>query len=914
MALPLGDGSAPRFEDLIWNGMGMVSRGGPAPDLASMVELDGGFDDSPIGFEIGPDGQVLEGEIIPPDIDELPAGGSQDHRANLAQFIDDQALNKIGSDIVEAVERDAEARQPWVDRFRKGLEMMGVVESEMDDGPFPGSSNVTHPLITEACTQFWARANGELVPADGPCKAKVMGEQTEDKIQRAERIKNYLNHELMFIDDQWYSENSRWLFAIPMQGSAFKKVYRDEGLGRNVSIFVPAEDLIAPSNISSLQSAPRYTHRIWRTPNELKKSFVSGYYIDPGVGDPEAEEHDELTVLRLETEDATPVDDAEDSRHEIYEHYCELDLPGFEDPNGIALPYIVTVDRVSRKVLAIYRNWKEQDPSKRALCCFVKGDYVPGMGSFYGLGLFHLIGGLQTAATGTLRAILDAAATASLQGGFVARDANLRDQRLTIEPGIWQGVDATAEELAKAFFTPPFKEPSGALFNVLTFLTQRGEKFTSITELMTGEQGSANAPVGSTIAIIEQAQKVFSTIHKGLHMAMAQELRLRKELIETYMPEGGYPYDDEGQHEGILAEDFQSGVAIIPVSDPNIFSSAQRVAIAQAELQLADTHPNILKPRVAVRRFLEAMKSPNIDELMVDDNPPPPMDPVSEVQSILRGEPVQAYPDQDHLAHVNHYMTFLQNPGFGGNPMVMKQIEGPAMALVGQRLAYLWAANVRKMDAPAPMLLPALTPEDDIPTDQNGQKAKHDPSLPSAPPEVLNQMLQQIAPQLAQAPGIPMPPDPNQAANEAKAQEAQAKIQAEQAKTQMKLQSDQQANQMNMQKAAMEMQMSQQRHQLEMSQKAEMHQFEAEMKRMNMMLEQMAAKLKLDEIVETATVSAEEQRMNMVYDQAAQEIEREGALRDVQVDSVIANEKMKQARMRTKAAAKPKKPAKKKAA
>ena len=829
------NGMAPPMDEQLWDQDAQLPLVGPAPEprYPSSIEFDADITDLDQieAIEFGPDGDARPLTDLADESEEMYRSRSPDFDKNLAEDLDEEYLTEIGQKICEAVERDIEDRQPWVDRFRRGFQMMGLVSREMDDGPFPGSSTVNHPLITEASVQFWARAQGELIPSDGPVKAKVLGEQTQDKLDRAERIAKYMNWELMSHDEMWYPEMSRAMIALPMQGSVFKKSYRDTRLDRNVTIYVPAEDLIAPSTISSLATAPRYTHRIWRTENELRKDVYAGIYREADLGEAQTEDLTDASQIRLEAMDAQGPDD-EDARYELYEHYCEWEIEGDEDlgedgkPTGIAIPYVITVDRMTQKVLSIYRNWKEEDPLKRAMCCFTHYTYVPGPG-FYGLGLFHLIGGIQEASTGALRAILDGAATASLQGGWIAKDANIRDDRLTLEPGVWQGVDSTAEELQKAFYTPPFKEPSSALLQMLEFLTSRGEKFTSITELMTGEQGSANAPVGSTIAIIEQAQKVFSSIHRGLHKALAEELQIRYELITEYRPEDGYAKTDNEDHDGVHPQDFEPGIEIVPVSDPNIFSSAQRVSVAQGAVQLFQMFPQLMKARAVVKRMLEAMKTPDVDDLLVADDPPPAMDPASEIASILRGEPVQAYPEQPHQSHLMHYHSFMMNPGFGGNPEVMKRVGPLIEALVGQRLAYLWQTHARQNGAQVPMLLPKFE------ADQEENEGKT--YQPEVPPEYVAEQLQQIQQQMAQAPGLPPPPpDPAQLKAQEEQQKNQAEMQLKQADQQMRqqelqaklaaqqseLESKREAHQLQMAEVTAKLQHAQELHQLELDKRA----------------------------------------------------------------------------------------------
>ncbi|MEN9709464.1 MAG: hypothetical protein RIQ68_1872, partial [Pseudomonadota bacterium] len=812
-------------------------NGGPAPQTV--------FDDSPAmppmgdvtvsfdqeadpTFEIGENGEVHE---VYPDELEIGAQDPSEHTVNLADHIDESKLTSIASDLIDSIEADIEAREPHVAQFERGLERMGFRSDTVDDGPFPGASNVTHPMISEAIVQFFSRAMGELVPPEGPAKVLVIGDSNKAMDDRAQRVSKFLNYKMMIADNNWFAEHARMTMALPFGGDAFKKVYHDPVLQEDVSIFVDQEDFIVPYNVTDLRTAPRFTHRIWRTRNELRKAQAAGVYRDVDLQAPGQEDLATSTQIRLEMQDIETGDEMSDARHELYEVNAELDLPGFEDPQGIARPYLITIDKDSNKVLSIYRGWKANDPLKRRKVNWVHYRFIPGFG-FYSLGLFHLIGGLQDAATGSLRAILDGAATSSLQGGFVAKDANLREDRLEIEPGVWKPVDATSEDLAKAFFTPPFKEPSSALSAMLSFLVQTGQKFAATTELQTGTQKSTNAPVGSTLALIEQGQKVFSAIHRGMHMSMAAELRLLYELVQEYMPEGGYPYDIGGAHQGLVAEDFAPGIQITPVSDPNIHSSAQRLAIAQVTYDLATQNPDIIKKEEAVRRVLQAAMVPDIDQLMIEKNPPQPMDPVSEVQALLRGEPVQAYPDQLHEAHLAHLMSFVQNPGFGGNPQVQQQIGPAVTALIGQRLAYLWATHVRAQGVPAPVLPPVMTGEDD--GSQGGMPMMGGPmDMPmiagamwppqggmmpgaqiapppnmgqpaGAPPEVIAQMAAQIAPQMAQVPGIPLPPDPKQQAAQDDSQAAQADQQRKNAETTQKLQQADEKHRADMQQRQIE--------------------------------------------------------------------------------------------------------------
>jgi hypothetical protein len=915
---PAGLNGVPQLPGGFGEGQDPFAGAGIPMDLGPSEMV--GFEEEipPELYQLGPDGEM----VAAPGEDELPAIDPQEFRANLAELLDDDYLNKMGRQIVEDTQSDIEARQPWTDRFKRGMEMMGLIKSDMDDGPFPGASTAVHPLITEAVVQFWARAMGEQVPADGPAKSKIIGKQTEMLVARGKRVADYMNHEMMFVDDGWYPEHSRSMFGVPMQGCVFKKIYRDDALDRNVSVMVQAEDFIAPAGITDLKTTPRFTHRLWRTDNDLNKAFASGMYREVDLGEVPEEERSEEYEIKQEATDQEEGDDTTTNEWELFECYCEWELPQEIEPNGtpgIALPYTVTVEKTTGKVLSIYRGWKSSDPLKRRRVRFVKYGYVPGFG-LYDLGLFHLMGGLQQAATGALRVLLDGAATSSLQGGFVAKDANMKDQRLEIEPGVWKPLDATSEELNKAFFTPPFKEPSAALMTLLDFLTTRAEKFTATTEIMTGET-NAKAPVGSVVAVIEQAAKVFSTIHRGLHMSMAQELRLRFELIQENMPAEGYPYDVEGAHEGILKEDFAPGVSIQPVSDPNIFSSAQRVAVAQATYQVAQENPDIVDRKVAVRRVLDAIRAPDVDELMISSKPPPPMDPVGEVQALLRGEPVQAYPDQMHEAHLQHLAAFASNPQYGGNPEVQKQIGPSLMAIIGQHLAYAWATASRALGAPAPLLPPAMglpgeggdqsappqnpmmggqpqLPSPDMmgmpqgphmmPDGQmmgapngnmdpsiggqngmmvpSGNMANGAPPPTNAPPELIAQMAARIAPQMAQIAGLP-PIEGEKDDTQAKLQIEQEKLGLKKEEMGVRLAFERDKNEQDMQHEGRKFQFEMQR---------DMAKTRADIEAINLKMDAQRQQAQLDSelAIQNAAMTAEQQKQQMVNDQAQAQFDR----------------------------------------
>jgi hypothetical protein len=694
-------------------------------------------------FEMGEDGEVFESSN---DDTPFESGGVENinHQQNLAEVMSEDFLATLGDDIVERVERDITEREPWRRRFERGLELMGLVQSDIDDGAFPGASDVVHPLLVEAVTHIWARTLGELFPAEGPAKSKVLGDQRQDRIERGERVAEYMNYELMVEDEDYINETSRLLWSVPLHGCAFRKTFRDPVLDRNIGIFVPAEDLIVPAEATGLKTAKRFTHRMRKSPNDIRHMQIVGYYRDIEISAPTVEEADEIRDLKNEAVDVQPDGDDEDVEHEIFETCTNLSLPGYEhtdaegNPTGLELPYIVSVDRHSRQVLSIYAGWKQGDARFRRKLYFTKYSFVPGFG-FYDFGLLHLIGGLQAAATGALRVLLDSAATASLSGGFMSKNANLKGETMVVSPGEWRPVDATSEDLQKAFFPIPVKEPSPALFQLLGLLIEGAQRFTATTDIQTGGSDGKNVAVGTITQLLERGEKVMSTIHRLHHGSVADELRLRFELCSDYAPEDGYPYDVAGEERSVYAEDFQPGIDIIPVSDPNIFSSSQRVAIAQAVYEVSAANPDVVPRKVAIKRLFKAMRAPDVDELVPEDAPPQPYDPAGEIQAILLGKPVAVLPEQHHESHLKVLWAFMSNPEFGGNPQVQAQVGPAAIALIGQHLAFQWATAARGMGAPVEYMDP-----------QSGQMQP-----PQVPPEQIAMMLAQIAPNLATVPGLP---------------------------------------------------------------------------------------------------------------------------------------------------------------
>lgn len=812
--------------------------------------------------EPAPRFRLVNNDVIEDDEPFAAEGPSGEHDENLAETLDDDYLKTLGMETVELVEQDIADRAPWRDRFERGMEMLGLVESDLDDGPFPGASNVVHPLILDAITQFWARACSEFLPPEGPVKIKTQGanKQNQEVQQRGERVAEFMNYDMVVGDAGYVSEKSKMFWMLPAHGSAAFKTFRAPVDGQVTGLYVPGEDLILQSSSSDLRSVPRFTHRMRKSMNEVKQLQIGGYYRDIDLGVPSMEDHDEVEAIKDEIDDTAPsgINDS-DNRLTIYETLRELDVPGHEHtdeeghPTGLGLPYYITVDRESEQVLSMRRAWRENDPTYRRRLYIRKYDFIPGPGS-HGLGFFHFIGGLQTAASGALRVMLDSAASASLSGGFVSKQARLKGKRLISEPGVWQQVDASTDDLRQAFFPLPVKEPAPALFQMLEFITDLGRKFSSTTEMMTGDADAKNAPVGTTLALLEQGQKVMSTVHRLIHAEFARELKDRYDLHAEGIGHEGYPYEIDGEERAVYAEDFAPGVEITPVSDPNIFSNVQRLQIAQAVFGIAAEHSDVVDKKVATRRFFEAMKVPDIDELMPPDAEAQPYDAVGEIEAILLNKPVKVVPEQDHVSHLQSLWSFANNPQYGGNDIVMQQI-GPALATVtAQHMAYAWATHARSLGAPAGYMDP-----------ESGQMQQ-----PEVPPEQITAMAAQIAPQMAQVPGLP-------ALDQGESKDGgveleQAKIQGEQAKLQMK----------------------QEEHQMKMQQEAEKMAFEREKEQMKLQLEQEKAKAKMQIEQMNAQIKAQSLQQQAAMDQEMMQMDMQNQQQQMAQQSQMDQQRMAQ--------------------
>lgn len=588
-----------------------------------------------------------------------------EHDENLAESMTQSDRVKIGVKLVQDVEADEDSRKQWKKRLLQGLEIIGVEEIPTETSAFDGSSTVTHPAIAEAMVRFQANAMEELFPSEGPVKTKIIGKSTPEREDQSLRVQDFMNHQLTEEDEEYFDSTDQMTMYLPYSGSAFKKVSYDDRMGMTTSRFITAEDFIVPYDATSLKTCPRYTHKYKMYGNEINARVANGEFVSDASIDPSG--------VGLTTADTNEMGDKSDDReasradddvlYQIYEVHVEMAFPEFDEIEGegeneVALPYVLTIEKDSGDILAIRRLWRESDPKRRKRVHFIHYKFMPGLG-FYGWGYLHIIGSLGKAASGALRALLDGSATASLQGGFKSKESKIAGE-FVFTPGVWKDVDMTAEDLAKSFYTPPFKEPSPALFHTLELLVNGIQSFSSTTEAMTGA-GDNKGPVGTTLALIEQGSKVYSGIHKRMHKAARFEFKLIAQLNYEHMDDE-YPYEVTGGDRTVFKADFDGRVDIIPVSDPNIYSNVQRVAQAQAILELVQSDPEVYgveQKKLAHMFMLKALRAPDPESFLPDDDPKR-LDPVTENQSVLTGGAVSAFPEQDHVSHIAVHMLFMQ--------------------------------------------------------------------------------------------------------------------------------------------------------------------------------------------------------------------------------------------------------------
>jgi hypothetical protein len=599
---------------------------------------------------------------------------SENHFDNLAELLPDDILGPLGSELNQNYMDYKESRKEWERTYITGLDLLGFKYEDRTE-PFSGAAGATHPVLAEAVTQFQAQAYKELLPADGPVRTQIIGAPTPEKEMQSTRVKDFMNYQLMDQMKEYEPEFDQLLFYLPLAGSAFKKVYYDQLLGRAVSKFVPAEDLIVPYSATSLEDATAVVHLVKTKENDLTKQMVSGFYRNVEIGQPGETESD-LERKERELEGITKTKD--EDIYNILEFHVDLDLEGFEDrdqqgqPTGVKLPYIVTIEEASREILSIRRNYEIGDPLRKKISYFVHFKFLPGLG-FYGFGLIHMIGGLSRTATAALRSLLDAGTLSNLPAGFKMRGIRIRDDAQSITPGEFRDVDAPGGNIKDAFMALPFKEPSQTLLQLMGVVVSAGQRFASTADLQVGD-GNQQAAVGTTVALLERGSRTMSAIHKRIYVSLKNEFKMLARVFKLYLPEQ-YPYDVVGGQRMIKKQDFDDKIDILPIADPNIFSQTQRISIAQAELQLAQSNPAMHNMYNAYRAMYEALGVKNIDMILKPVARPVPMDPSVEAIQALAGKPFQAFKGQDHRAHITAHLNFMTSSMARNNPMVTASMQ-----------------------------------------------------------------------------------------------------------------------------------------------------------------------------------------------------------------------------------------------
>ena len=579
-----------------------------------------------------------------------------DHSSNLAEYLPEGELESMASDLIEAFNSDRTSRKDWASSYVKGLDLLGLKIEERDQ-PWPGACGVFHPVLTESVVRFQAQAITEIFPASGPVRTQVIGKHSEEKSKQAHRVEEEMNYLTTEVMTEYRDEFEQLLFKLPLAGSAFKKVYYDPMMERPVSMFVPAEDFVISYGASDLPTCERYTHVMKKTPNEVLKLMVSGFYRDIDLPDPSPEHSDiDEKYDEIDGESAFAMDS--DDRFTILEMHVDIDLPApFDDPDGIARPHVITIDKSSRSVLSIKRNYYEDDEKKRKRLHFVHYPYLPGLG-FYGIGLIHLIGGLTKSATSILRQLVDAGTLANLPAGLKARGLRIKGDDSPLMPGEFRDVDIPGGAIRDNIYPLPYKEPSSVLYQLLGNIVEEGRRIGSVADLDISS-ANANAPVGTTLALLERSMKVMSGVQARLHAALRKELRILAKVVHDFMPET-YDYEMEGSHNRV--KDFDGRVDVVPVSDPNASTMSQRVIQYQAALQLAQQAPQIYDLGRLHRQMLEVLGIKEADKIVKLEGDIDPTDPVTENMKILQQEGVKAFAYQDHEAHIAVHMAMLQDP------------------------------------------------------------------------------------------------------------------------------------------------------------------------------------------------------------------------------------------------------------
>ena len=790
---------------------------------------------NPEGLKIGIDGV---------EVDLMPEEEEENFSDNLAEYMDDSELQKIASDLIEMVDTDVNSRKDWVEMYVKGLDVLGMKYEERTE-PWLGACGVFSTVLTEAAVRFQSETIIETFPAQGPVKTEIIGAIDKLKEEAAERVKDDMNYRLTEGMPEYRPEHERLLYSLGLAGAAFKKVYYDPTLGRQASIFIPAEDVIIPYGASSAMTSERVTHIMRKTKNDIRKLQVSGFYLDKELGEP-LQFYTDVEKKKAEDQGYSITDD---DRYQIYEIHVDYDLPGYEDEDGIALPYVITLERGTTEILSIRRNWSEEDEHRLKRQHFVQYTYVPGFGA-YGLGLIHLIGGYARAGTSIIRQLVDAGTLSNLPGGLKTRGLRIKGDDTPIAPGEFRDVDVPSGSVRENIMALPYKEPSQVLLALLNQITDEGRRLGSIADMNISDM-SANAPVGTTLALLERQLKTMSAVQARVHYSMKQEFKLLKEIIRDYMPED-YEYTPVFGTPQAKRADYDM-VDVIPVSDPNSATMAQRIMQYQAVIQLAQGAPQIYNLPLLHRQMIEVLGVKNADKLVPIDDDMTPRDPISENMSFLTGKPTKAFIYQDHDAHIAVHTSMMQDPmvmgQMGQNPMA-QQMQASIMAHVAEHIAFQYRTKIeQRLGATLPK------PDTEMPEDMEVQLSK---LVAQAAKQLLdinkNQAAQQAAQQQMQDPVVQM----QQAELQIKQQDAQTKAQKvqgdlaiKQAELQLKMQQAQQAQgedpsiaaQQKQQEIAMEamkkqaeMRMAEQQHQQQLEHSQQTQDLQAKQQLLQMLL------------------------------------------------------------------------------
>lgn len=665
------------------------------------------LDESSLEIEIeNPDSVTVHAEDMEIEILSHAEG---DFDENLADAMDESELQKLGSELIDLVESDIQSRKDWVEMYVKGLEVLGMNYEERTE-PWNGACGVFSTILTEAAIRFQSETITESFPAQGPVKTQIIGDDNQETVAAAERVREDMNYQLTDVMTEYRPEHERLLYNLGLAGAAFKKIYFDPALNRQTAMFIPAEDLIIPYGASSANTAERVTHLMRKTKNDIRHLQVAGFYRDIDLGEPD-NTHTDVEKKKAEGQGYSLTDD---DRYQIYEIHVDYDMPGYEDKDGVARPYVVTIDRSTTDILAIRRNWEEDDKTKQKRQHFVQYTYVPGFGA-YGLGLIHLIGGYARAGTSLIRQLVDAGTLSNLPGGMKARGLRVKGDDTPIAPGEFRDVDVASGSIRDNIMPLPYKEPSQVLLALLNQITEEGRRLGSIADIQVSDMG-ANAPVGTTLALLERQLKTMSAVQARVHFSMKQEFRLLKELIRDHTPEE-YSYKPEGGNRKAKQADYDL-VEIIPVSDPNSTTMAQRIMQYQAVTQLSAQAPNIYDLPYLHRQMIEVLGVKNADKIIPIEDDQKPRDPISENMAFLKGKPTKAFIYQDHEAHIAVHSTFMQDPmiaaQIGQNPMA-QQMQSAIQAHIAEHLGFSYRTKIEeRLGAPLPKPDVELSPELEI--------------------------------------------------------------------------------------------------------------------------------------------------------------------------------------------------------